>query len=344
MRRLSLPFFLAASACLIVPAELIGATFNVANGDVYGVNGLVAALNASSNNNQDDTINLAVGGVYTLTVVNNTTFGANGLPVVSQDNGRALTINGNGSVIQRSTAGGTPTFRILLVACTTQCASKQTTLNNLTIQRGAAVTDSGGAIRLDFDGNLTLNNCVLADNIANDGGGGISNGGRSVSLTGCTFSNNQADRGGAISNGTTLTAVNCTFVGNHTVAGPGGALYNFGNVAIADLTNCTFDNNTRNPGGGTQGGGIFNNITTGGVGATDAIMTLTHCTLNQTDVLNSGTYTGGDPPTCLLTVRNCLFNASGLINSTNPGHDRVRIISSRIQSQLGRWRRKFDRA
>ncbi len=326
--RLSLRLVPAVIAVVLVSERGLGATFNVANGDVYGPNGLVAALNASSTNNADDTINLAVGGVYTLTVVDNTTFGANGLPVVAQDNSHALTINGNGSVIQRSTAGGTPTFRILLVACTTQCANKQTTLNDLTLQRGAAVTASGGAIRLDFDGKLTLNNCVLADNITNDSGGAISQGGRSLTLTGCTFSNNQADRGGAVETSTTLTATSCTFNGNHTVAGPGGALYNFGNVAIADLTNCTFDNNTRNPGGGTQGGGIFNNINASGAGATDAIMTLTHCTFNLTDVLNSGTYTGGDAPTGLITLRNCLFNASALINSTNPGHDRVRIISS----------------
>src|SRR6476620_7878385 len=70
----------------------VPAVFNIANGNVVG---LIAAITTANTNNQADTINLATGGVYTLTAVNNVTIGngTNGLPVITSDNGNALTIN-----------------------------------------------------------------------------------------------------------------------------------------------------------------------------------------------------------------------------------------------------------
>src|SRR2546423_737195 len=81
------------------------ATYNVANGDVAG---LIAAINAANSSPAPNTINLANGGTYILTAINN---GVNGLPVITN----SMTINGNGATIQRSGAAGTPEFRFFFV-------------------------------------------------------------------------------------------------------------------------------------------------------------------------------------------------------------------------------------
>src|SRR5207253_6689253 len=97
-------FVVIGTALLFLGVQsALAATFTIANGDVAG---LISAINTANVNDEADTINLASGGAYTLTAVNNTTDGANGLPVLVNDLlGPDLTINGNGATIQRSTLG-----------------------------------------------------------------------------------------------------------------------------------------------------------------------------------------------------------------------------------------------
>jgi hypothetical protein len=68
---------------------------------------------------------------YVLTAVDNSTDGPTGLPVTAANDN--LTIVGNGDTIQRSTAAGTPYFRLLDVA-----SGGSLTLQNLTVQNGVA--------------------------------------------------------------------------------------------------------------------------------------------------------------------------------------------------------------
>ncbi len=89
----------------------VAATFNIPNGDVAALKSAIAAANTNS---QDDVINLAAGGLYTLATVDNVTSAPNGLPIVAADGGRTLTINGNNATIARGNASGTPAFRVLL--------------------------------------------------------------------------------------------------------------------------------------------------------------------------------------------------------------------------------------
>src|SRR5437870_5214215 len=112
------------------------ATFTIANGDVAG---LISAINTANGNNQDDTINLASNGDYVLSAANN---GENGLPVIGIDNGHNLTINGNGATIRRSTAAGTPEFRIFEMAI---YPGKSVTISNLTISNAYLSSHGGGA-------------------------------------------------------------------------------------------------------------------------------------------------------------------------------------------------------
>src|SRR5262249_28880128 len=122
---------------------------------------LIADINAANAAGGSNTITLVAGTTFTLTAVNNTTEGATGLPVITAND--SLTIAGNGDTIERSTAKGTPAFRLLDVA-----AGASLTLNNLTLQGGLAfgggVSAEGGAIY--NQGTLLLNGVTVQNNSA----------------------------------------------------------------------------------------------------------------------------------------------------------------------------------
>src|SRR6185295_6714325 len=126
---------LAFLTLAVVAQEARAATFNIADGDVPG---LIAAINAVNVGPGPHTINLAPGGTYTLTAVaeDDGYSGGAGLPYIR----RPLTINGNGATIQRSSAAGTPDFRIVYVWLS------DLTLNGVTIKggRGGNVNRGGG--------------------------------------------------------------------------------------------------------------------------------------------------------------------------------------------------------
>src|SRR5215212_7475451 len=97
------------------------ADFNIPNGDIAA---LKSAIVIANGNGQTNNINLASGGSYVLTSVDNA---ANGLPVISGN----LTINGNGAILQRSAGAGTAEFRLLQLS-----NGASLSCNDLTISRG----------------------------------------------------------------------------------------------------------------------------------------------------------------------------------------------------------------
>src|SRR5690349_4059026 len=101
----------------------------IPNGNVAA---LIQAINDANASGGADTIDLASGGVYTLTGANSNYNGSTGLPALQG----SITINGHGATIARSTAGGTPAFRILAVA-----AGAAVQLNDLTIANGNLASD-----------------------------------------------------------------------------------------------------------------------------------------------------------------------------------------------------------
>ena len=243
------------------------ATFNIANGDIAG---LVAAINASNGNGQDDTINLATGGTYTLTTVNNTTEGATGLPVIDIDLNfstglRSLTINGNGATVERSTTSGTPEFRILHISAATDVRISNLTIADGNVRSGTSTNGAGGGIYIAH-AVVTLNNCTITDNTAQAGGGIYINGqsasgddDATVQLTNCTIERNSggADGGGVMKTGGTLAVNGCTFYYNSLRDTDGGAgIYNQGGSLV--LRNSTFFFNQAGRG---VGGALYNRNT-----------------------------------------------------------------------------------
>src|ERR1051325_5762162 len=137
-----------------------------------------------------DTIDFAVSGTITLT---------NGELLIAKD----LNISGPGAgnlTIQRSTASGTPNFRIF------NLQSGIGTVSGLTVNNGRA--GAGGGV--NNESTFTLRDCVIVGNSATDSGGGINNL-STLTLTNCVIRSNSVAGGAA--------------------GGSGGGLHNEGTVA-----------------------------------------------------------------------------------------------------------------
>jgi hypothetical protein len=288
---------------------------------------LVADINAANLAGGANTITLAPGAAFTLTAADNTTDGANGLPVIAA--GDDLTIQGNGAVIERSTAAGTPPFRLFDVT-----AGASLTLANLTLQGGLAygewVAAQGGAVY--NQGALTLDGVTVQNNIAQGTpgepavGGGIWSGG-ALTLEGNTrVLNNQALGGamdyyssaGAYGGGVcvvagTATLTDVTVSGNAARAGRGAFSYSdgwtvyFGTAAsgygggldvgggTATLTRVTVSGNTAQGGAGNpanSGQGAYGGYGGSGYGG-GVYVGSGGATLTSVSVL-SNTARGGD--------------------------------------------------
>jgi parallel beta-helix repeat protein len=195
------------------------ASFSVTNTNDSGAGSLRQAIHDTNVAGGTNTITFSVNGTITLSTA---------LEEIANN----VTITGPGPkslTIARSSAGGTPQFSVFRVG-----AGQTVTISGLTITNGDSA-DGGGGIR--NKGTLTLNNCNVTGNKANENGGGI--------FTGYN-SNSTVDA--------TLTANNCTISNNHTTSGTGDGLLvqSFQNSAFATLTNCTITGNTATGSGLSQ--------------------------------------------------------------------------------------------
>ena len=228
-------------------------SIDVADGDVAG---LVAAIHAANGMPGPDTINLAAGGTYALTVPQDA---QNGLPRISD----SLTINGNGATIARSSAPGTPEFRILLV-----WTPGIVTLSSVTITNGKGsgdfpagaiqlvqgtlnILDStisnssaawGGGIGNYTTGKLNIERSRIVGNVSNDpvqggSGGGIYNYQGVVTITDSEISGNFARNNGGIFNYQgPMTITGSTIAGNAAASGGGGIGIYEGTLTIFSST------------------------------------------------------------------------------------------------------------
>lgn len=309
-RRLALSLIVSALVAL-APSPVSAATFTPAS-----VPDLIAAINTANANGQADVIDLG-GGTFTLTAP---AASDSGLPTLTGDTGNDLTIQ-NGT-IERSSAGGTPDFRILTISAgdltldgvvvangslaassgnggaVANNGSGTLALTNTTVQESSA--DSGGAI---FSvGPLQLTDSAVVGNSAGAGGGGIYSSGP-LTVTGATMENNSAvsDGGGVHAEGPTVflnsTLHNNTVTGDPT--GAGGALYVSG--GSLRLTNGTLSGNVAEGGAGgiyadsstvtIENSTVSGNATAadgGGVVAVGSSTTITNSTIVRNSASNPG--------------------------------------------------------
>ncbi len=180
-----------------------------------------------------------------------------------------INITGPGAdllTVQRSTAGGTPNFRIFTIA-----NGVTVSLDGMTVTNGLTNSIGGGGIY--NQGTLTLTGSTVTGNetilTGPNYGGGIYNVG-ALTLTNSTVSNNKAgpfefvfsehSGGGIYNNGGTLTIVNSSIFNNYAIFSNannyGGGIYIFqGSLTMIDSTVC-FNHAQGN--GSDAGGGIYN--------------------------------------------------------------------------------------
>lgn len=207
---------------------------------------LINALHTANVSVEPDTLELAADCTYTLAAVDNMDappIGATGLPVITSD----IMIHGNHATIERSSASGTPPFRLFRIT-----SPGQLTLDQITLQGGDPSTaapdghsNHGGAI-LNDHGRVEIANSVLQRNgVASDdfggSGGTIYNNAGNVIITGSVLQDGGAAGAGSILNskGAILTMTNSQ-VRNFEVWYSGGAITNLG---LAEITSTVFEKN-----------------------------------------------------------------------------------------------------
>ncbi len=192
------------------------------------VDELIDAITDANSTEGADTLNLATDCAYTLTILDNNTYGPNGLPSITSQ----ITINGNGATIER----GSGVFRIFHVA-----SGGNLTLTNITIAAGNSGGNYGGGI-LNGGGTLNISHSTLSGNTGSYGGG-ILNGG-TLNISNSTFSDNTASAdGGGIYSGGTLNISHSTFSDN-TASTDGGGIYKSGGTI--NIKNTILAGNTHN--------------------------------------------------------------------------------------------------
>ena len=238
---------------------------NLGNGDQCTLRAAIQETNSAAG---DDTITFSLPANSTITI--NTA-----LPDLN-----SLTMAGPGATsltVRRSTADGTPDFRVFTIS-----DDHGAIISGLTVFNGRAVGASfpsglGGGI-LNNNGTLSISNCVINGNSALTGGGLANLGALTIEST-TIAANNVTGSGGGISNSTGATQNGVITISNSTISNnsgsSGGGIFNIGQGSI---TNSTISGNTAATGGGinnfnpltlanvtisgntasNQGGGIYN--------------------------------------------------------------------------------------
>ena len=150
---------------------LSSATFRVGPGDTASLIASIAAANADGDTS--NTIFLAPGSTYVFTAPDNYWYGPDALPAI----GSNLTIEGNGSTLERSSTAGA--FRFFYVSSGLEnLAAGNLTLNNLTLEGGLArggdgIAGGGGGAGMGGaifnQGTLALNTVILSGDTARGG-------------------------------------------------------------------------------------------------------------------------------------------------------------------------------
>jgi len=156
-------------------------------------------------------------------------------------------------------------------------------LSDLTISDGR----SGGGGGINSEGTLTVTNCTITNNRANEGGG-IYNDPGILTVTNSTFTNNSAIAGGGgIESGGALTVTNSTFINNNATDW-GGGIDASSFSSTTTIVNSSITNSSANDGGGLNISGtvvitnstIANNTSPyGGIVFNGSTLTVTNSTI-----------------------------------------------------------------
>ena len=234
-----------------------------------------------------DKIELTVGGLYNLTQADNTSVGANGLPVIVSD----ITIDGRTATIRRdpsyTTCDGThPDFRFFEV----RYAGVHLKLEAVTLTNGCGDINLGGAVFVDDGARLTVSNSTVSGNQVHGAGGGICvwEGDRiailNSNITGNIASGSSGNGGGIYVRSGNLVVNSSTVSGNSCTYDGGGILL-WGDNGVMPVNRITLNNSTVSGNiAGRYGGGIYSRSWN---------TTFTVLTLYNSTVTDNGATSGG---------------------------------------------------
>ncbi len=258
----------ALTAALIAgsPGDAFGTTFAAAcSGTTGSASSLISAIASANSTTGANTVQLGEGCAYTLTAVNNSWYGPDGLPPITS----SITIEGDGSTIQRSSAMGTPTFRLFYVA------ADPANPNTFDYIVPAGSSSGGGQLTLR---DLTLSGGFAKGGDSHGGGGGGGFGGAIFSLgivviEDSTLTGNTAEGGSAVDGsagpsgggiGSNSTFEGAGGFGPGTFGGASGGKGGGGGGGGAGFADGENGTPTSNASGGS-GGGVATGL--GGAGA-----------------------------------------------------------------------------
>jgi hypothetical protein len=184
-----------------------------------------------------------------------------------------ITIKGPGASVLTANGGGSSVFTV--------DAGATAAISGLTISGGDTTGNGGGGIH--NAGSLTVSGCTVSDNLAQNYGG-------------------PSVDGGGIYNSGTMTISEST-ISDNSAWGDGGGIYNAGSLTVSDCT--LADNTVRGQEGISfiywgNGGGIYN----------AGSLTVNDCTLTGNSGTEISELGGGICNTGSLTVSDCTFSAN----------------------------------
>ncbi|MDQ3013973.1 MAG: hypothetical protein M3X11_25130, partial [Acidobacteriota bacterium] len=164
---------------------------------------------------------------------------------------KSLTIQGPGANLL--TVSGNRAVRVFLIV------GGDVTLSGLMIADGQG--QSGGGIRKEGTGTLTILNSTLSGNSASEGGGIYNFSTGTTTVSNSTLSGNSATDGGGILNiGAGTVNITTSLLSGNTVTSNGGGINNLGTGTV-NVTSSTLSGNSARGNFRSLGGGIFNNST-----------------------------------------------------------------------------------
>ncbi len=263
-----------------------------------------AVIFANSKATTDTTTITLPAGTYTLTIPG---VGENFAATGDLDILRNVVINGAGAsstIVQASATGSASGGIDRVFQVGTDTAIGTATINGVTVRYGGNTAGGNGTGILVYSAlggsSLTLNDCIISDNVASRDGGGIYvDSGATLVANRTTVRNNTSGHlGGGVANFGTLTVTNSTFSGNHADGAGGiggGGIHNLSGTVT--VTNSTLSGNTANGAAGS-GGGIRNFSGT---------LTVTNSTLSYNAANGSSGVGGGIDNGGTVTVTNSTF-------------------------------------
>jgi predicted outer membrane repeat protein len=236
---------------LSVASSASAATFTVTSNGDSGAGTLRQAITDSNANGAAEVDEIPINVTGNIDLLSQ-------LPTISTP----VTIDGPGAGqlnVTRSASASTE-FRFFSISPAT---GNMITIRDLTISGARAGNSGGGALSMGGLGTLTIDSVVFSDNQSTSSGGAVFFNRGFTSIRNSTFTNNQADFGGAILGSQFVPNVGNGEIVNSTIAGNkatsfGGGMYT--NVSHIQVLSSTIAGNVADSddAGGGSGGGSYN--------------------------------------------------------------------------------------